>query len=214
MLSRSEATSSIQLHKKRVYLFDATSMNSFSLGAFGCSALLCDRWSSSLGMADDEVATVSDDEAATVSVVSHDEKRVKVSWPVNPEDSVKPPRHNILVAKVPAPPGGSKKETSRQHLRHICLDCRRSLEQCTCQIYMNMNLIKPLGEEAPMKSLVCSPVTCGAPSCRGCSRCLQHCICKWTNKQTQGSDSSHQRASSLGSRGFRNKLIRNTSLRN
>ncbi len=182
-------------------------MNSFSLGAFSCSALLRNRWSLTPDRADDEAA-------AAVSDVSHNEKRVKISWSLDLEDSAKPPRHSILVAKVPAPPEGSKTLKSRHHLRHMCVDCHRSLEQCKCQIYMNMNLIKPLGEETPMKSLVCSPVTCGKPSCRGCSRCLQHCICKWTNKQTQGSDSSHQRVSSLGSRGFRNKLFRNTSLRN
>ena len=194
------------------HMMDATRMNGYSLGSFfSCNALLCDRWSSILGLADDDATTTGPE-------VPNDEKRVHVSWSVYPDDSAKPPRHSRPTATMPASlPSDRSTEMSRPHLPRMCRECHHRQDQCECRrVYMNMNLITPLGEEgAPMKSLSCSPVTCGgAPNCRGCSRCLQHCICKWTNKQTQGSDSSHHRASSLGSRGFRNnKLFRNTALR-
>jgi hypothetical protein len=84
-----------------------------------------------------------------------------------------------------------------------CVVCKRRLEQCECEILMNMSLVKPLGEEAPFTSLVCSPATCTSPSCGGCSRCIHHCICKWTNKESQaGSQATSERLCSSVSRGF------------
>lgn len=65
----------------------------------------------------------------------------------------------------------------------VCVDCTLNLEQCECRIYiMDISTVKPLGEEAPFKSFVCSRASCRPLSCGGCSRCPAHCICKWTNK--------------------------------